>query len=302
MLFTYIFVISFRTCYGLLATYRHLGLGKYPSSVYFNTALMLPMFLDYGDLVGRKQPNSVRYATLTSALMLLQDILLDDENIDVDELKSLFDAEADFTPKTQLQQDTRDMYMKLHESLPEKQLALLNRLNMAQITEDYKNKGLWFPALVYSFNPNMSESECELLGRMGFWIKCIDDLVDYEEDAANQNSNIFVDVDIDSPPKQYLDQLRRDIFQNMMKLKYPQTEMSLFLYRISVATYAFKLHNEQLQSLPKWWDRLCKSYQPILFVNLILACVVHVRKLFKIRPVDSASKPSDKGIIVKEES
>ncbi len=258
MLANYVIILSVRTFWALVSTFFYLAIGRYPSSVYFNIALMLPMFWDYQDLVGVRYKDSTKNSVKVCALMLWEDILLDEQGIDPQQLEQMFATHSNH--------------------LSPDQMALLKLLNDAQINEDFEGKGFWLPALAFPFNPKMNQQEITALAELGFWIKCVDDLVDYTEDATNQNSNFYLSNKSGIPAAELNERQRRAAFESVGRLNYSPEKISRFLYRISIATLAFKLHNEQLKLTPDWWQRLCNSYQPLLFINLCLACVRQFHK------------------------
>lgn len=286
----YILKLSARTVQGLLTSYLHLGFG-YPSSVYFNAALMLPMFYDYSQLVGITHPNAELIAHKASALMLLEDIMLDDLHIQPYKIDSLFDSPESFTSENKVERLAQRLLIYLKNNSSNKHIQLLHKLHVAQKQNDHLGKGIWFPALAYSFNPQISQSEEETLQMMGYWIKAIDDLVDLEEDKKNNIHNLLTDLPQEIEPQRFLENLRKEVFNQVEKLPYPKRRISDFIYGMSIATYAFKLHNEELVKSTKWYQKLCKMYQPALFANLVWATIKGYSKLTRIKPISSdASK------------
>jgi len=251
-----------------MATYFYLGIGRYPSSIYFNIALMLPMFWDYRDLVGVRFKDSTKNSVRVCVLMLMEDIQLDEQKASPKQLEQIFAAHS--------------------KSLPADQMSLIKQLHDAQINEDFEGKGLWLPSLAFSFNPAMNSQEVTALAELGFWIKCVDDLVDYENDVLNQTPNFYHNLDSDISAAELNELQRRAVFESISKLKYEPEKISRFLYRISIATLAFKLHNEQLKFTSAWWQRLCNFYQPLLFINLCIACVKQYKQLRRVKPAKLA--------------
>lgn len=291
-LINYIVILSWHTVFSLFATYKILGLGKYPDSIYFNTTLLIPMFLDYQKMIGKKFDNSLLVSIKTSALMLLGDIMIDEENISKDEITKLFSN--NFNAKNKSEKLAASLLEELRDLIPQRQKILLQQLNLAQIegeeTLNYeqlinvsREKGLWFPALAFSFNPQMSDAEIEALRDLGFWIKCADDYVDRIHDEKNSKQNIFASSNTESDPKETFEKIRVETFTKIKNLSYSKNKTSEFLYRMSISTYAFILHNEFLNSKPLWYKNLVEKSHIFLFLNLVLATALGTKKLSEIK-------------------
>lgn len=240
------------------------------------------MFLDYRDLVGIQNKYSIKNSIKLSTLMLLEDILIDDEKISDRRLIELFKLKSTFVPKSPNEKKAYLLWIELTNKIPDSWVYLINRLNLAQMNNNFKEKGTWFPALLYPFNPEMNQDEIEALTLLGYWIKCIDDLVDLERDLKMQSQNIFINYGI-KDPHNYIEILRRDVFNKINSLKYDRNKLSEFLYRISIATYAFKLHVEFLYRMPEWYRKILERYEPLMFLNITFACILGIRKLFRIK-------------------
>jgi len=292
-LLKYAGILTVRTFYAFFLSCIYLNKQKYPSSVFFNLALILPVFFDYQDLQGLKFQGSVEQSIKTSALMLLEDILLDDENITIKDLQNMFTSPTSFQAKSNSEKLTKNLAINLWFVLSEKHIGLLKDLNQAQIeatrNDNFKdfyqasyNKGLWYPALAYSFNPKMNSAEIETLTLLGFWIKCVDDLVDIDEDRDSQTTTIYTHLETDLIANAHLDKLRLEVFNKISKLDYSDKKIKLFLYRTSISVCTFKLYSEFRKKLPAWYSKLSDKFLPFQVINLLLASLIGLPSLIKI--------------------
>jgi hypothetical protein len=255
---------------------------------------MIPMFLDYRYMVGITFTNSTKFTIYASALMLMEDILIDETNIDVSNIHILFDTPYEYTSTNKLENSMRNLLLQSRKECSEKQLQLLYDLhntqtkttdlnNFDKLVELSKAKGYWFPSIGYSYNPHTKQDEIEALALLGYWIKCIDDEVDLEEDLEHGISTIYTHPASTFIPKQHIEKLRKKVFDSIKLLPYSNTKKKVFLYRISIATYTFKLHNELLKKMPNWYQNLLNKFQPLMFFNVVLASVLGIQKLYKIK-------------------
>jgi hypothetical protein len=243
-------------------------------SVYLNLGFTRTIIAEYARLQINSPKLARKMSIYASAIMLLDDILLD-EALSASSYNSIVKLIS------ALDSELANMWDKVSTEVYSRQLDLLKSLHQAQLDDDRLGKGLWLPALSFAYNPQMDKQEIEILQDLGLWMKNLDDWADVEQDIAAGKDTMFTRLSYSEAMKE-MEAQRQDVFTRFKTLPYPSNIKSEFLYRLSVQGICFVAFNQDLNGKLRGLKQLAHDHLIVSLFAIFLSSRLVFNRLWRI--------------------
>ena len=266
---------------------------KILASVYHNIGLMFPVFQAYQDLVAPNKPLPKEALIFASALMLLEDAVLDELTVNSVEVEKVFSQSSPQLFSTEpfllLLRDFRCAYLnqieppfrhtadaliyQLHQvqNIPPDARASFNELNRLSV-----EKGYWLPTLVYAINPTMSENEIIILKQVGALMKHMDDYVDQCEDTKKGEVSVYTYIGSERKRNTCLNRHEELARQAIMHLHYANEKIDRFWLTIRLFNETFRYFYQTLYKLPTNVSNWIMSHRWATLKLLEITSAIHL--------------------------
>lgn len=257
-----------------LAPQEYTEIKKILDVIYLNTGFTRTIIAEYANLQETNQGEAKNLSVMATALMLLEDFLLDEKLSDEKSqvIKKLIGSiEEELSEKIS--------FMKKHSQ--SKQRELWTKLRKAQVVNDFESKGLWLPALGFPHNHSMTESEVESLRKIGLWIKSFDDWADKVKDEKQGKKTLFTNT-TDEQSKIISESLREKAFVSFSKNNYIESKKNYFLYKLHVQSIFFYAYSKDLDGRFRKLKKLSDHSFTISIFVMIVSTRLVLRELMKL--------------------